>query len=430
MKYIFLLLPIFLQAATIEAQLFDLTLHTPIKNAEIIDSTHIVHSNSKGKFSINSDDFLLHVKKVGYRPYRYDLSTDEIPDKLYLEPINIKALYLNFWAARKNSKTLAKILKIIDNTDVNAIVMDVKSEAGLTSYKTSVKKAAQMGAHYKRGIKDIAPFIKKLKERNIYLIARIVVFKDNLLATKYPKLALRRLDGSIFKSRDKMLWIDPSLRSNHKYVLDIAKDAAKVGFDEINFDYVRFPASTLLQYSVKNSEENRIKSIESFLRDAKKELSPYGVFISADTYGEACWKSSDINIGHTITSLAKYSDYVAPMLYPSGFFKGTLGFKDPTDHNFEIIYRSIINMQNQIDPIRVRPWLQAFRDYAHDRKRYKKEQLFEQTRASVASSTNGWMFWNPSSRYSDIGLEEMLIETKNASILPLSHGKNSYNYCQ
>jgi len=429
-KYILFLIPLLLQAVTIDGYLFDNTLHTPIANAEIIDKNQIVYSDNNGKFSIDSEDYLLHVKKVGYRPYEYNTATDELSDKLYLEPITVKALYLNFWAARKNSKTLQRIFDIIDTTEVNAIIIDVKNEAGLTSYKTSVKKASLIGAHYKRGIKDIETFMKKLKERNIYLIARVVVFKDDLLVSKHPEKGLKRLNGTIFKSRDKMSWVDPSDRSNHAYVLKIAKDAARVGFDEINFDYVRFPANTKLDYSVRSCQTNRVNAIESFLKEAKKELSPHGVFISADTYGEVCWKDTDTNIGHTITSLAKYSDYIAPMLYPSGFARGTMGFKDPTDHNFEIIYRSIKNMHKHIDPIRVRPWLQAFKDYAHDKKRYKKKELYDQIRASVAADTNGWMFWNPSSRYSNIGLQEMLIQVEGKKVECKGNGLKTYAYCE
>ena len=400
--------------------IYDSLTHKPIEDAMVIDGDHRSYSDASGRYHISSDNHLLHVKKIGYRPFHLNRSEDGSGDDIYLEPINVKALYLNFWGARLGSKTLDYILEMVDTTDINAVVVDVKNESGLTSYKTSVDRANRMGGYVRRGIKDIKRFMAEMKRRHIYLIARVVVFKDDLLVEKNPEIALKKLDGSIYRNRDKMAWIDPSIGHNYDYVLQIAKDAAKVGFDEINFDYVRFPANAKLQYAIAPTPENRVLAIENFLKEAKDALEPMGVFISVNTYGQVCWSRDDSNIGHTIASLAKYSDYIAPMLYPSGFHSGTLGFKDPTNHNYTIIYRSIKQMHNYIEPQRVRPWLQAFRDYANDKKLYHKEQLFEQVRASVDANTNGWMFWNPSSRYSNIGLKEMLFD-----IDPMR-----YNYCR
>ena len=408
MKYLLLLLPIYLFSLPIEGTIYDSVTHIPIEGATIIDSQKSVYSNSRGSYAIESDDYLLHVKKVGYRPYHLNRSEDGTSDDIYLEPIQVKALYLNFWGARLGSKTLDYILKMVDDGEINAIVMDVKNELGLTSYKTSVTQANAMRGFVRRGIKNIDKFMAEIKRRNIYLIARIVVFKDELLVKNNPKLALKKPDGTPYRNRDKMGWIDPFVQKNYAYVLHIAQDAARVGFDEINFDYVRFPANADLEYAIEPTPHNRVLAIEQFLYEAKSALEPLGVFISANTYGEVCWSSDDSNIGHTISSLAKYSDYIAPMLYPSGFHRGTLGFKDPTNHNYEIIYRSIKQMHTYVAPNRIRPWLQAFRDYANDKKRYHKKELFEQMRAANAANTSGWMFWNPSSRYSNIGLKDML----------------------
>ena len=404
----------------IEGTVYDGVTHLPIKGARVIDSHHSVLSHSDGSYLFNSDDYLLHVKKVGYRPYHLNRSEDGISDDIYLEPIKVKALYLNFWGARLGSKTLDYILKMVDDGEINAIVIDVKNESGLTSYKTSVIQANEMRGFVRRGIKDIDKFMALMKAHNIYLIARVVVFKDDLLVKHNPSIALKKPDGTPYRNRDKMGWIDPSIRDNYSYVLNIAKDAARVGFDEINFDYVRFPANPDLKYAVAPTPTNRVLAIEQFLYEAKSALEPLGVYISANTYGEVCWSSDDSNIGHTVSSLAKYSDYIAPMLYPSGFHKGTLGFKDPTNHNYDIIYRSIKQMHKYVDPNRIRPWLQAFRDYANDKKFYRKKELFEQVRAANGASTNGWMFWNPSSRYSNIGLKEMLKQVEP------SH----YSYCK
>ena len=197
-----------------------------------------------------------------------------------------------------------------------------------------------------------------------------------------------------------MAWVDPYDVRSHNYAISIAEEAAKVGFDEINFDYIRFPAKTGLKFSKENNQNNRIEAIGQFLDSAQQRLKKYGVYISVDTYGNILWtKDGDNNIGQTVKSLAKHADYLAPMLYPSGFARGSFGKKNPSSYPFIVIYRSIKHVENIIDPSRVRPWLQYFKDYAHTKMYYKKHEINEQVRASEKLNTNGWMMWSPSSKY-------------------------------
>lgn len=197
-----------------------------------------------------------------------------------------------------------------------------------------------------------------------------------------------------------MAWVDPYDKRSHNYTISIAEDAAKVGFDEINFDYIRFPAKTGLQFSKENTQENRVRTIGEFLDSATHRLKKYGVYISVDTYGNILWtKNGDNGIGQTVESLSKHADYLAPMLYPSGFARGSFGKKNPSSYPFIVIYRSIKHVQDIIEPARVRPWLQYFKDYAHTKMYYKKYEVNEQVRASEKIQTNGWMMWSPSSKY-------------------------------
>ncbi len=212
-------------------------------------------------------------------------------------------------------------METIDKTDVNALVIDIKNEFGNTLYKTDVKEANEMGAYKYQMVKDMKKFIAKLKEKNIYLIARVVVFKDTLQATEHPERALKKKNGEVWGASKNVAWVDPFNEDVHNYTISIAEDIAKLGFDEINFDYVRFPATSSVVFSKENTQENRIDNISSFLSKAKKRLLKYGVFTSPDTYGYVCWSSDDTNIGHTVESLAKNVDYLAPMLYPSAFPK-------------------------------------------------------------------------------------------------------------
>jgi hypothetical protein len=370
----------------------------PIPHAIISDANFSVTSDKNGTFNIKTSQGTVHIKSYGYRSLK--LTKDLNTTVFELTPIKVKALYLSFWRANLSSKNIKNILKIVKNKEVNSIIVDVKNEYGSTSYKTSFQQANSYGAWHKRTIKDIKKFIELMHSHNIYLIARIVTFKDELQASNNPEYAIKKADGEIWRNHDEMGWVDPFDKRAHNYTISIAEDAAKVGFDEINFDYIRFPAKAGLKLSKPNTQENRIKAIGEFLESAKKRLRKYGVYISVDTYGNIFWtKKGDNNIGQTVESLAEHADYLAPMLYPSGFASGSFGKKSPSNYPFIVVYRSVKHVKDIINPSRVRPWLQYFKDYAHNKIYYRKFEINEQVRACEKLNTNGWMMWSPSSRY-------------------------------
>lgn len=371
----------------------------PIPNAIVSDSRHSVKSDINGSFSIDTTEDILHVKAYGYRPST--LHKDTNLTVYQLEPIKVKALYLTFWGASNNSPRLKRMLNVIENTEANAIVVDVKNEYGSTMFWTKFKQANSYGAHLKRTNRDIAKFMKRLKERNIYTIARIVTFKDELQAANNYDYAIKKNDvnRSVWRNHDGMAWVDPYDERSHRYAIRIAEEAAKVGFDEINFDYVRFPAKQDLCLQKDNTQQNRIRAIGKFLDQAQNKLRKYGVFVSVDIYGNVCWGKDDNGIGQTIDSLAAHTDYICPMLYPSGFASGSFGKKSPAKHPYIVIYRSIKHIRDKIDPIRVRPWLQYFKDYTSANVHYGKEEIQKQIKAADDANTSGWMLWSPSSRY-------------------------------
>lgn len=370
----------------------------PIKGAIVSDSKHSVKSGENGKFDFKTNEKMFHIKAYGYKALH--VKKDSNIKSYKMIPINVKALYLTFWGASGNSMTMKKIFKIVEKTEVNAIVVDIKNEYGSTLYKTSFEQANSYGAHTKRTNRNIEKFMKMMKDRGIYTIARIVTFKDELQASNNPDYAIKNQKGEIWRNHDNMAWVDPYDTRSHKYAIRMAEEAAKVGFDEINFDYIRFPAKSNLVFTKENTQTNRVKAISTFLDSAKKKLQKYGVYISVDTYGNILWtKKGDNNIGQTVKSLAEHADYLAPMLYPSGFARGSFGKKNPSSYPYIVIYRSIKHIENIVSPARVRPWLQYFRDYAHTKRPYKKFEVTEQVRASEKMNTNGWMMWSPSSKY-------------------------------
>ncbi len=387
--------------ASFNGKIIDSISLKPISNAVICNEFHKVNSDVNGTFNLNTTSSVFHIKAYGYRPLAFDINSST-PTLFKLQAIKVKALYLTFWGASNNSKTLKNTLKIIKDTQANAIIVDVKNEYGSTSFLTSFKQANSYGAHKQRTNRNIQKFIQTMKDNNIYTIARIVTFKDEIQASHNPEYAIKREDNnSIWRNHDNMAWVDPFDTRAHAYTIRIAEEAAKVGFDEINFDYIRFPAKSHLKYSKKNTKKNRIKAIETFLDSAKDKIEPYGVFISVNAYGNILWghKDDDNNIGQTLESLATHSDYVAPMLYPSGFASGSFHFKYPAQHPYAVLYRSLNNIKDRVDISRVRPWIQYFQDYKSKRIPYKRDEIQEQIRPVKQLSANGWMMWSPSSKY-------------------------------
>lgn len=256
----------------------------PIKGAMINDSSHMVKSDTNGEFSFHTNEDRFFIKAYGYKAL--EVKKDSDFQQYKMEPIKVKALYLTFWAASGNSDRMKKVFKIIEKSEANAVVVDIKNEYGSTLFLTSFDEANSYGAHEARTNRNIQRFMKMLKDRNIYSIARIVTFKDELQASNNPDYAIKNQKGEIWRNHDNMAWVDPYDKRSHEYAIRMAEEAAKVGFDEINFDYIRFPAKTDLVFTREdNTEENRIKAINTFLDSAKQRLLKYGVYISVDTYG-------------------------------------------------------------------------------------------------------------------------------------------------
>jgi hypothetical protein len=247
-----------------------------------------------------------------------------------------------------------------------------------------------------------------LKARGLYLIARIVVFKDDLLAKARPDLAVKTSDGSLFKDREGLHWVDASRREVWDYNLSIAEEAATLGFDEIQFDYVRFPDRRGVTFSMPNTETNRVAAISGFIAAARERLIPYNVFLGVDLFGYVAWNQNDTDIGQTLASMAPNVDYISLMLYPSGFQFGIPGYRNPVESPYETVHLSLkrASQRTGLPGVRFRPWLQAFKDYAFDRRHFGPEEISAQIRASEEFGSAGWMLWNPRNSYTQISLLE------------------------
>jgi hypothetical protein len=383
--------------ADVTGRVVDSFTRTPIPGAVVTSNSDVTQTDEQGVFSLRTEKNRLTARAYGYMRTEVNLSSQEIK----LVPFKPKALYLSFFGI--GDRTLRQdALKLIEETEINALVIDVKGDRGMIPYKSSVSLAAEVGAQRIVTITDVNDLMKSLKARGIYTIARIVVFKDNLLALGRPDLAVKTRNGKIWHDREDLAWADPFQREVWNYNIDIAVEAARYGFDEIQFDYVRFPDAVGLQFSMPNTEENRVKAISGFLAEARKRLAIYNVFLAADIFGYVCWNHNDTSIGQRLEGMAALVDYISPMLYPSGFHYGIPGYRIPVAHPYEIVYLSLKRARERTGypPIRFRPWLQAFRDYAFDGRHFTGNEVRKQINAAEEFGSNGWMLWNPRNVYS------------------------------
>ena len=415
---IFLLL-FFLSAAAEARQVFgsvsDAETGRLLAGVELATADDRTYSDAGGRFALNTADQSFIARLPGYRPLQVSLDSST---QIVLQPFVPKALYLSFWAADVPSKR-QQIIELIETADLNALVIDIKSSRGHIAYRSAVPLAKQIGAQQVRPLKDLPEFLAELKTRGIYTIARMTVFKDDLLAKQRPEFAAHTLDGQLWQDREKISWSDPFNQQVRDYNLAVAEEVARMGFDEIQFDYIRFPAKSDLIFSQPTDDDSRVAAINTFLGQAKERLAKYPVFTSANIFGYICWKHRDGKIGQRLVDLGERVDYLSPMLYPSGFPHGVPGYSNPVENPFEVIAISLLKAKqlSGLSEIRFRPWLQAFRDYAFDKRSFRAEQVLAQITASDAVGSNGWMLWNAASRFS---LADLVEETVSEQLVEVA----------
>ena len=382
----------------------------PVPGATVtLDGRGALQTNEYGLFPLRPAVTKIAVRAYGYARGELVLNAKPVPAiaELTLRPVRPKALYLTVYGIG-STVLREKALKLVDETEINALVIDMKGDRGIIPYKSSLPLASSIGAQKVITVKDISGLVQSLRERGIYTIARVVTFKDELLGSARPDLAIKTGEGKIWRDREGLIWLDPSRKEVWDYVIDVALEAAQNGFDEIQFDYVRFPDHKGLVFSVPNTEESRIGAIAGFLEEAQKRLAPYNVFVAADIFGYVAWNLDDTQIGQKIDRLAPFVDYLSLMLYPSGFQYGIPGYRNPVANSYKMVYLTLKRAQerSRLPAVRFRPWLQAFRDYAFDRRLFTGNEIREQIRAAEDFGAHGWMLWNPRNIYTSDGLKK------------------------
>ena len=388
-------------AKAYDGKVVDAQTKAPIAGALVTLGDQQVRADKDGVFHLEGAGETLKLRAPGYA--RRELATSELgapPAEIALTPFMVKALYLSSYGlASKKIREAAK--EAIKLNNMNALVIDVKGDRGFIPFKVDIPLAEEVGAQKTILFKDMKAVVASLKEQGLYLIARIVVFKDDPLAAARPQWAVKTKGGGVFRDREKLRWIDPFHQEAWDYNIAIAKAAAEVGFDEVQFDYVRFPDNRKVGFAKPANQDSRTEAITGFLKAAHQALAPYNVMVAADIFGYVMWNLDDTGIGQKVDAALDAVDVVCPMLYPSGYQFGIPNYKNPVQHPYEIVYLSLKRAQERTgaNPLRFRPWLQAFRDYAFRGGDFKEERMRIQIKASDKFGASGWMFWNPRNVY-------------------------------
>ncbi len=359
----------------------------------------LLHTDGQGRFVLEEEAAVTQMvaKSPGYRRAIADLAGAGFVT-IELEPFEARAIYIPF-GLLKLPERIEELLTLVEETELNAVVVDVKGDRARLAWDSQVPLAREMGA-YDDDVMDLRQFLQACHERGIYTIARMVVFKDDLLAEARAELAVKRESGVAYADLEDLRWVDPFHQEVQDYNISLAQEIAAMGFDEVQFDYLRFPSDgsvTGLVYSQPATFDGRTEAIAAFCARAHEALSWSPAFFSADVFGLTPWvvPEGDMGIGQRIDDIAPGTDYLSPMLYPTTFAMEALGYPNPGLFPYGVIYRSVLKARERTDTL-VRPWLQA---YSIGGIEYGPVEMLKQRRAAEDAGSSGWIFWHSGGSY-------------------------------
>lgn len=375
----------------------------PVANAWVTDGETFAFTDSDGAFMFTpgkaAADAKLTVFGSGYHEQQVAVPSDGSALSITLELQKIRGIYYNPNISN-TQEDVDRLIEIANTTEVNAIVVDIKEE--LVFYDTQVQFFRDAGTV--EPILDLPAVLKQFQDNNIYTIARLVVFKDSAVAETFPYLALKdKVTGDLWRDMNGIAWVNPMLHELWDYNIQLAHEAATMGFDEIQYDYVRFPTDgdlSRLEYGIENNQANREKSIETFLQRSHEALIPTGAKLSADVFGYTVVVDDDLGIGQNLDQLANHVDYLSPMIYPSHWPEGSLDVPGhPNDFPRETVQISMSLAKEQLggNGLKLRPWLQDFN--MPGMKPYGDAEVRAQIDAAEELGLAGWLIWDPNNWY-------------------------------
>ena len=353
---------------------------------------------------------------VAQQPLAAPASTPGNDSILRSRPI-VRALYANR-AAVQSARKMRHLIGIADSTEINAIVLDMKDEFGLNFRTMNKEWAKNTGNH------GVAPNLKALldtmKAHDLLPIARIVVFNDSVTARVHPEWNIRSVDGGIWRSKTGAAWVNPYKREAWDYNIGIAEELVKLGFGEIQFDYIRFPEpykSLGPQVFPESKGVSKPENLAAFLKEAKTRLNALGVRSTADIFGLVTTVKGPLEIGQWWEKLAPVTDVLLPMTYPSHYPSGSFGIPRPNAEPYKVIRTAIDTARVRDERLgitadeHIRPWIQAF---TLGKPPYGPEEIRQQKQAIYDAGYDGWILWSAGSKFDPFipALEKELVSRK------------------
>jgi len=341
-------------------------------------------------------------------------------------PDVVKGLYMTACAAATPSFR-ERLVKMADETEINSLIINVKDETGKISFETQ-DETLKGTVSNSCLVSDMKEFIQLLHKKNIYAIARIAVFQDPYLAKTSPYTAVKNGAGGTWKDKKGLSWVSPCSKDVWDYIVKISKEAEKIGFDELNFDYIRFASDgnmANISYPLCDMKISKQELLENFFKYLSENLKETKIPLSADLFGFVSTNLDDLNIGQVLEKAAPHFDYICPMVYPSHYPPTYNGFKNPADHPYEVIklamdtaVRRLLNQEAGLSPFatttpqfseeetkrissKIRPWLQDFdlgADYTADMIRKEKQAVYD-------AGLSSWLLWDPANKYTKEALD-------------------------
>jgi hypothetical protein len=345
-------------------------------------------------------------KMPGYRLGQMPIDAQMTKD-VALTAFQARALYAPS-AVFEGAGRLDAMLGLIDKTEVNAMVIDVKETDGTLYWATDLPAATSVGAVVQHPLFQLDELLPKLKKRGIYTIARMVVMKDNTLGKARPELAvMNAVTGKPWRDYRGGIWLDPYNPGVAEYIAALAGDLAAKGFDEVQLDYVRFFSDgdyAVADTNLPNTQSFRLPAIRRLFRIVSEKLATTHAFFSADVFPISFIATDDQGIGQRPEVIMPYVDYFSPMVYPSHYGPFTFGFKNPNDHPYDVINDTLKLMNDERVGLRmvIRPWIQDF-GYGPFPP-YTAAQVLQEMKAASDNGAQGWMIWNAGAHFTRAAL--------------------------
>jgi len=320
-----------------------------------------------------------------------------------------------------------QLVKLIDETELNAVVIDIKDYTGKIGFQTD-NPALKDSVSDKCGARDMRDFVKSLHEKGIYVIGRITVFQDPHYTKLHPEQSVQSKSrpGEPWKDHKGLSFISPLAKPYWEYVVELSKESYEVmGFDELNYDYIRWPSDGPMS-DVVYPNVSRAQAIEEFWKHLRASLKDTGLVMSADLFGMVTTNTDDLNIGQQLERALPHFDYIMPMMYPSHYPKGWNGLSNPNLFPYEVIQYAMsaaarrtqatetpvptlagvpiastspqLYTKESYSPLKQRPWLQDF-DYGKD---YTEADIKAQVKGTYDSGLTSWIFWDPANKYESL----------------------------